>query len=72
MVKNENLPMPAAGQTQMIAFTASAGDSKIIPWLYVNGEWVRQDSIPVGDLAMIGFENDLLTLKRAADGVAGN
>ena len=72
MKKKKTLPMPAADQTQMIAFTVSAGDSKIIPWLYVNGEWVRQADVPAGELAMIGLENDLLTLKRAADGVAGN
>lgn len=72
MVKNENLPMPAAGQPQMIAFTVSAGDSKIIPWLHVNGEWVRQADVLAGELVAIGLENDLLTLKRAADGCSGN
>lgn len=68
MVKQETLPMPVADEPQMIAFSASSAGGKIVPWLHVKGEWVRQDSIPAGDLVVIGFENDLLTIKRAADG----
>lgn len=72
MVKKEMLPMPAAGQPQMIAFSLSSGNGTIIPWLHVNGEWVQQAGVPAGDLIAIGVENDLLTLKQRADGISRN
>jgi hypothetical protein len=70
MVKQENLLVPAAGKPQVIAFSMS-GD-KIIPWLLINDRWVRQAEVPAGELVAIGLEKDLLTLKRATDGVSRN
>jgi len=72
MVQQENLLIPAAGKPQIIAFSMNEGTGTIIPWLHVNGEWVRQAEVPAGELVAIGLENDLLTLKRATDGVSRN
>jgi hypothetical protein len=72
MVKNETLLIPAAGKPQMIAFSMNEDTGTIIPWLHVNGEWVRQAEVPAGELIAIGLEKDLLTLKRATDGVSRN
>lgn len=72
MVKHETFPVPAVGEPQMIAFSLSAGNDTIIPWLHVDGAWVRQAGIPAGELVAIGLENDLLTIKKAADGVSRN
>jgi hypothetical protein len=72
MVQEKTLLIPAAGRPQIIAFSMSEGAGKIIPWLHVNGEWVRQAEIPAGELVAIGLEKDLLTLKRATDGISRN
>ena len=68
----ENLLIPAAGKPQMIAFSMNEDAGTIIPWLHVNGEWVRQAEVPAGELIAIGLEKNLLTLKRATDGVSRN
>jgi len=72
MKKKETLPMPVAGQPQMIAFSMREDTGTIIPWLHINGEWVQQSEIPAGELVAIGLEKNLLTLKRANDGVSRN
>lgn len=72
MVKNEMFLIPAAGRPQIIAFSMSSEGGKIIPWLLVNDEWVQQAEIPAGELVAIGLEKDLLTLKRATDGISRN
>jgi hypothetical protein len=68
----ENLLVPAAGRPQMIAFSMNENTCAIIPWLHINGEWVRQAEVPAGELIAIGLEKDLLTLKRAGDGCINN
>lgn len=72
MVKQEMLLIPAAGRPQMIAFSMSEDTGKIIPWLLINEKWVRQAEVPAGELVAIGLEKDLLTLKRATDGISRN
>lgn len=72
MVQQENLLVPAAGRPQMIAFSMNEGTGTIIPWLHINGEWIRQAEVPAGELIAIGLEKDLLMIKRATDGCSRN
>ena len=72
MVQEKTLLIPAAGRPQIIAFSMNEDAGTIIPWLHVNGEWVRQAEVPAGELVAVGLEKDLLTLKRSTDGVSRN
>lgn len=72
MVQQENLLIPAAGKPQIIAFSFHERRGEIIPWLLIDDEWVRQAGVPAGELVAVGFEKNLLTLKRATDGVSRN
>ncbi len=73
MTKTSILLGELTERPQLIAFSWSAGKAGIIkPWLNVNGEWVQQADLPVGASIAISVENDLLTIKRDADGNTGH
>jgi hypothetical protein len=72
MVNQENLLIPAAGKPQIIAFSFHEKRGEIIPWLLINDEWIQQAGVPAGELIAVGFEKDLLTLKRVGDECKNN
>lgn len=72
MVKQDELLFPAAGKPRIIAFSFHDEWGQIIPWVLVGDKWVRQAGVPAGELVAVGFENDLLTLKRVGDGFKNN
>jgi hypothetical protein len=69
MAKTNMLPAGLKERPQLIAFSWSPDNGGIIkPWLNIEGEWVQQVDLPAGVSIAISVENDLLTIKRAADG----